>query len=81
MPTTILARSDRAGLKTVVTFVDPEIAKLLKVAAADSDSTVQRIVEQAILTALKKIYARDERRLAALDAAVKRTDQRVNATV
>ncbi len=78
-PPTAPARNDRAGLKTVVTFVDPEIAKLLKVAAADSNTTVQRITEQAIVTALRKFFAREEKRLIALDAAIKRTEQRLQS--
>jgi len=81
VPTPNAARSDRAGLKTVVTFVDPEIAMLLKVAAAESYSTVQRIVEQAIITSLRKTYGKDQKRGTALEAAVKRTDERLTQDV
>ncbi len=46
-------RPDRAGLKTVVTYLPAEVAKMVKMLAVQRDRTVQDICEEAIGAWLK----------------------------
>lgn len=47
-------RPDRQGMKTMVTFLQPDVARRIKVIAAETDRTVQDIGEEAITEWLRK---------------------------
>ena len=69
-------RTDRVGLKTIVCFVDPEIQRLVRIAAAEKDVRIQNVLEDAIFGWLKDFYAKDRQKTSALNEAIKRTKQR-----
>jgi hypothetical protein len=75
-PTSSLNRTDRAGLKTIVTFVDPDIAMLFKVAVAERRSNVQQTAEDAIVAFLQGHFANQKDKLAILKAALKRSQEK-----
>ena len=77
-PTSSYNRTDRAGLKTVVAFVDPELSRHIKIIAADTRSNVQIIAENALVQAVRKHWtdAGDKKKLAELKAAVERMNAR-----
>jgi hypothetical protein len=52
--TTRVERPDRAGLKTLVTYLPPDVAKRVKMIAVQSDRTVQAIAEEAIMQWLER---------------------------
>ncbi len=56
-------RPDRAGLKTLVTYLEPEIARRIKVIAAETDMKVQEIGKEAVLQWLERYDAKRRKKI------------------
>jgi hypothetical protein len=46
-------RPGRAGMKVIAIHVDPQMARQLKILAAETDSTIQQLVEDAVREKLR----------------------------